>query len=573
MLNLCKSKFSPSVGIGLVLLAAVALRLSGFYHGVAFHNDESSVLSDAAAIKWDSLEPRSFVYGGLTYYIPAIGGALARLFGVELSNYEHWSTVGRLCSALIGVLGVLGVALLAQALFSKLEVTLLSVFFIAVNPLHIQLSHFYSPDILLSTLITWTLLACALSLRRSKRLYLVGAALCCGAAMATKISGVALIPVVLFCCLLLALRAESAGIRARLVTGAISLVAMGLACVVLQPFTFLHFDKFLFDVGGQIEMVRGDGLTTWNFQYANTPAYIYPLQQIFFYAMGPLVTSLALLGITVGLAQAWSTRSCLLLIPLVWACPYFLITGGSVVKFLRYYLPLMPILSLYAGYGLAKLTGFEFNKHAKAWMIAAMLTLAALHGVGISLLYRRPHSFQVASHWICQHIPQGATILQIPWDTNLPRCSDLPEVPQYNMDPAALELPFYWENDQKDPVPNILELLEKGDYLVIPTPRIIRSLLPVERLYPDANRILQLIFSGHLGYSLERSFTVYPAVGPIKFDDSLADESFTVHDRPRVLLFKNEKKFSQLKLRQVFDSRDDINPRLELSEMLKIERE
>ncbi|MBX7143114.1 MAG: phospholipid carrier-dependent glycosyltransferase [Oligoflexia bacterium] len=568
--------------IGLVaFLLAIAARLTGLFHGVGFNNDEGSVLSDAAALSLSALEPRSFVYGSLTYYIPAGTGAIARLFGAQLSSYEDWSIVGRIVSALLGSLCVVAAAALAYNLFSSIVIAFLAGLLLALNPLHIQLSHFYTPDNLL-TLWTTAALACSVAaLQSGKKLHLVLTSIFCAAGLATKISAVMLVPLILVGPFMLRPVGQDYGFAKQLRSAGMLFLLTGVCTFVFQPYVFLHLDKFIFDVGGQFEMVRGLGLTTWNFQYLGTPALLYPLQQFYSYTLGPLVSVLALVGLIASIFRARSEPSWRLVLPLLWALPYFISTSSSVVKFSRYYLPLIPLFTCYAAFGANQLVLCISRALPSSWpesnvrmleriVLAGIVFVGVSHGAALSLLYLKPHSFEVASHWICANVPEGAKILQIPWDSNLPRCGDLPAPPHYEMDPAKYELPLYLENDLKDPVPRILELLEEGDYLIIPTPRIIRSLFPVTHIYPDANTVLQLIFSGQFGYSLKRSFTVRPRLGPIIFDDTLADESFTVHDRPRVLLFENEKHLSRDALRRVFMTAKGVARPLTLTQLLSM---
>mgnify|MGYP000895480115 CR=1 FL=1 len=48
-----------------------------------------------------------------------------------------------------------------------------------------------------------------------------------------------------------------------------------------------------------------------------------------------------------------------------------------------------------------------------------------------------------------------------------------------------------------------------------------------------------LLFEGRLGYTLVRSFASRPRLAGIVFNDDFADESFTVYDHPKVLIFRN----------------------------------
>ncbi len=57
--------------------------------------------------------------------------------------------------------------------------------------------------------------------------------------------------------------------------------------------------------------------------------------------------------------------------------------------------------------------------------------------------------------------------------------------------------------------------------------------------YPMASQYYRMLFSGDLGYRPVAEFTAYPQIGGLTLRDDNADESFTVYDHPRVLVFEN----------------------------------
>ena len=50
---------------------------------------------------------------------------------------------------------------------------------------------------------------------------------------------------------------------------------------------------------------------------------------------------------------------------------------------------------------------------------------------------------------------------------------------------------------------------------------------------------------GDLGFDLVATFESYPNLGPLSFPDQSAQESFTVYDHPKVLLFVKTADYSQ----------------------------
>ena len=57
-------------------------------------------------------------------------------------------------------------------------------------------------------------------------------------------------------------------------------------------------------------------------------------------------------------------------------------------------------------------------------------------------------------------------------------------------------------------------------------------------------RYYEALFSGELGYERMPTFTSRPRLFGIEIDDDDADESFTVYDHPKVILFRKRADFS-----------------------------
>ena len=51
-------------------------------------------------------------------------------------------------------------------------------------------------------------------------------------------------------------------------------------------------------------------------------------------------------------------------------------------------------------------------------------------------------------------------------------------------------------------------------------------------------RYYDLLFQGELGFELVQEFPSRPRLGPVEFNDDDADESFTVYDHPKPIVFK-----------------------------------
>src|SRR6185369_8144102 len=102
---------------------------------------------------------------------------------------------------------------------------------------------------------------------------------------------------------------------------------------------------------------------------------------------------------------------------LAWVVPFFLITGSFDVKFVRYLLPIYPILILWASAWLYRLADRSRLGRGLLW---AVVVATGLSAVAFMSIYTRPHTVVTASEWAYHHIPAGKTILTQHWDEGVP---------------------------------------------------------------------------------------------------------------------------------------------------------
>ena len=246
---------------------------------------------------------------------------------------------------------------------------------------------------------------------------------------------------------------------------------------------------------------------------------------------------------------------------LAWVVPYFLIIGAFQVKFLRYLVPITPFLVLFGSRMLFALweRASELRPVVKPWLVAGLVLLigsTAFYALSYMSVYSTSHTAVRASEWINQNVPGASVILKEHWEEGLPNLH------RYRL----RELPMY-ERDSLIKFSNIAKELAEADYLVFFSNRLYGTLPRLPDRYPISREYYRLLFNGHLGYRLVHFEESYPNLFGLSFVDDtfgrpdvpepaslrayepsrltlglgFADESFTVYDHPKVLVFRNEK--------------------------------
>ena len=572
------------------------------------NDPDHSPLNPRRLIPDDSGEHYDLAYGTFPVYVyRTVAVLLARLAGdPALDGYGTYGLVGRGITVLFSLLTVGLVYAIGRRVFDA-STALLGAALLAVCVLHIQLSHFMTVDLLMSAMLTaglWFAVRFAGSARIGDAIGM-GAAL--GLSMACKFNGITL----------------GAGIGAAYIVAWLarqrSLKHLWAFCVPLTLlFWFLGFAAFEYyavrdpytyahAIGVQAKMVSGE--TDWPYtrQYINTTPYWFQTKNLVLWGMGlPLgIAAFAGLlggGIEVGAAlfrgraagdgvqgEARPGRSALvalgdrlarwasqrrvagLLVLLGWAVPFYAYTARLHVKFLRYMLPLTPVLCLLAahvlcalGARLAARARGQAQQTALAWLLPALVLLPSLlWAVAYMRVYAQEHPWQAASRWFFENAPRGSTYTWEAWGDRLP--ADLPQedlhrVP-YGFANRDVWMHIYHDMPPADKLAHISGSLQQADYVILSTPRLYLSIARLPWRYPVELRYYELLFTEQLGYELAARFTARPGLGAIEIDDLSADQSFFDYEHPLVLIYRKTRDLDAAEWQNLFVAQLQSEPR------------
>ncbi|PVX30148.1 ArnT family glycosyltransferase [Sphingomonas pokkalii] len=427
--------------LGLILLAAFALRLYAINFGLPGLNDPDELMFELGAfrmLRTATLNPGWFghpatvtmyalaVLDVVTFIAGWIGGKWASVGAFSTAVYHDPGILilpGRVMIALCGVATIAMTARLGQRL-ANVRVGLLAATLLAVNPVHITFSQIVRSDMMGCVFMLGGLLAALRIARENQRRDYVAAALWLALAVATKwpFAIIALPVVGAAACAWRRQRAAGTAILSRL-----ALFGLLAPCfvVAIAPYLVIDWQTVVQNLHGEDQ--------AWHLG-ANGGSF---LQNVAWYLTTPLRKAMGLFGLLLaasGMYLARRDRDVMMIVGLTLIGFFALISSQNLV-WERWALPLMPLLAILAAITLDRTWSvfaarFPQVPMAIAASCAMLALLAPLAATAIAQGYARLHDTrQQATAWVRTNVPAVRSIfaehfafdmLQGPWRFRFP---------------------------------------------------------------------------------------------------------------------------------------------------------
>lgn len=585
------SKISSRMLFIIIFLGAAFFRFYGvnWDQDQHLHPDERFLTMVTGAISWPNniyeyldtnhspLNPQNrgfgfFVYGTFPVFLTKYAAEI-----LNQADYNGITLVGRKLSALFDLGTVILVFLITKKLTTKDKrpttngyLPHLTMFLYATLVTPIQLSHFYAVDTYLVFFLTLSFYF-LIKILNSKFLIqnslLLGISL--GLAASSKISAVLFLPVAGLGIIILFFKKRFS----------LQILYYSLVIVFISVLTFRFFQPYAFQnpaiLNFKINANFIESLKTLKsfdgpqtsfppaLQWIPTIPYLYPLIHLSIWGVGIPFSVLTLASFYFAFKFKLKYKNLPLLLLILWIILLFAYQAGQFAKALRYLAPILPFLAL--------LVAFNLILKKKLFLITAAVVVL-IYPLSFLAIYNKPHSRVIASNWIYENIPAGSKLAVEHWDDGLPLTLDSV---RNNGLYTFISLPLY-NPDESAKWNEIVPLLNQSDYIVITSNRLWRSLSAIPKRFPQTAKYYRSLFDGRLGFKQIAVFSSYPCLIPRKTDlnnvnmektdltppallltqtphcllalnDDGAEESFTVYDHPKVIIFQKTSGFSPSK--------------------------
>ncbi|MFN4142810.1 glycosyltransferase family 39 protein [Aestuariivirga sp.] len=492
------------------------------------------------------LNPRaggeSYVYGEAPLLVTTLVGWFTNLTG-----WDELMILGRQIAALIDSLTVLAIFMTCHPLWGW-RTAFASAALYAAAPTALQLANFYTVDIWLAAAVAWSLLFLMVLDRSEKRGAIAGSATAAGfflgAAVACKVSGLALLLPAGIVVLRLAMRRSIADAALACIFGfltafAVFRLANPFAFAGPGPLGLLLAEAWLRDmrtVIGFSELL--DFPPGWQWMAGYGPLRF--ARDAALFGFGPVMTLVAGLAVL-----RWRKAPKVLLIPASLAGVYLLQGLVTEIAVLRYVAPAIPATAVIAGAALSAMGSLPLivSIAASLWWGAATVRL-----------HDGYHPRILASVWLWTQ-PRGTVLLnETSWDEGLPAAIRFSERPEKRYPDADGHFELLTLDivapDSVEKADKMADLIDRADLVILSSGRQ-REVMPrLPERFPLTAAYYRMLESGEacleLAWSRDRG---YPLPG-IRLDDSWAQEPWRVYDHPIVRIYRKAPCFDAMELRR-----------------------
>jgi hypothetical protein len=558
--------------LALILLVAVWFRTSGrnWDEGQHINVDELAItkvilkrvnIPPGTSLKTildpqkSPINPRAggayFVYGALPLYLDKLASSAAAAFTGDkyFNGLDGIEQTGRLLASLFDTLTTLLVFATGMRLWGFRQGLVASAFY-ALAILPIQTSHFFISDPFMATFMAATLLCSVLFYKTQRVRFVLLAGLGTGLAMACKLSA---FPVIVLPLLVILMRKTwrgddtLSGLTWRRVVGLVGLI-IGTAFIGLfmgDPFAVLDAPTYLKQLGMEAQ-IQGGIIDEWyTRKYVGTWPVVHQLMQLILLGAGPLIGLAGVAGCGIAMRRVWRDRDWIASLLLVGATIYLVAISLLETKWVRYLLPLVPYLCLFASaFGFWVYSYFQkrrLGQLPRSAVIVALLFSTLLGSLAINSVFISEHTQLKASRWVYANIPFGSRIGIEKTATLMPL--SLPGHKEPETEYTLVEMDPLSDMPTKDVADTLRAKLHEVDYLIIDATQAAATVAHLPWRYPAQIRYYELLLNGRLGFSVALHSTSYPRLAGLQIADEQGwlDVSFTTSSHPPIWVLKKER--------------------------------
>lgn len=506
-----------------------------------FHPDERNIASAVTQLQFpQQMNPHFFAYGSLPIYTIYFTGVLynfifqfsqlipsTTIFSVTFSEAI---IIGRAYSALFATLLIPLLYLIGKKLHGD-AVGLIAAFLATTSVGFIQFAHFGTFEMWLtffSVILFWL----CLTIRKTPtKDSLLALGFISGILIATKVSHVAILPIVLIVILI-----GKYSIKKRI--RSVFFVALITATIytITNPYVFLDTPAFLASMNYESGVALGNLPVFYTGEFFNALPIIFHFTAIYPFLLNPLVAIVFIAALVYVIKQTAQTKQLSSVLLLLFFFILFLSQVFLFVKWTRYMIPTLPFIYLICA--IALFDFFQRPKHislSRYFILSSIFAGSCLFSLAYFITAFVHLDTRIAARDSATNlIPAHATIVSEVYDLGItPFNNTFPHIELFN----------FYELENTDPSASIEALqatLATTDYVILPSQRVLKTRLQNKEKFAKGNSIYTQLLDGRLGFTkiYETPCDIYCKITYLNSPVYRFEGTANVFDRPTVMIFK-----------------------------------
>lgn len=508
--------------------------------GYYFHPDESNIANLSLYISHPSSQDfftkGTFAYGSFIPYLVFFIRYLTKIITLgNLPNDPFKFTIIslRFISALTSTSTIILVYFTIKKFWNK-NIALLAAGLIAFSPGLIQSAHFGTFESVLIFLYLGIFYTCLLFLQKGNYFSFFVSLLLVSISSSIKINSLILLPFPIFTLFLILLK--------KIEVKKILLIPLGiiltfLFTIFLSPYYLTQPFKSMFAyeqhvVTGALDVFytrQFIGTIPIVFQFTKILPYISNVFIVASFIICIVIISLILIRNIITIRKIHIPSPNIVLFAF-WAVMFFP-SAFLFTKWTRYTLLSLPFMLILLSVILNKL----FKKYY-AIISLVLLTICLFYSLMFASVYFNRDIRISSSKWIFENIKNNSFLLS--------ETANVVDIPIYSSEYLPVKnfklinFDFYNLDGNNELLINLINDLERSDYILVPSRRLFISLGQKPDKFPLVTRYYQLLFSGKLGFEKIKEFDSFPKLGRLTINDESAEETWSVFDHPVIRIYK-----------------------------------
>ncbi len=568
----------------LLIIIGAILRFYNLNWGAPFyfHPDERNIASAVSGLKFpDQLNPHFFAYGSLPIYTIYLTGVFVNYLSLPLSfqlsaddmtiftvSFELAILISRFFSALFSLLLIPLMFFIGKKIYLSAnkspqppllkgvpkagdlsnQTGLIAAFFATFSTGLIQYAHFGTFEMWLTLLSVLLFLFTLRLLRRLDFLPLLVTALVFGAAIATKVSHIALLPLPVLALFLSHFYPINKEHRVRRIFNFIRNCILFCAVSILvffitNPFVYFDFSEFYGSMFYESRVALGTLSVFYTGEFKNVVPVVFQFLHIYPFLLNPLLTCLFIPSFFYLIFISIKTKNSKYLMLNIFFLILFLSQAFLYAKWIRYMVPTLPFMYLIMSLSLS-----EFIAMSKSPVLRTPPLFKGVGGIFVCITIIFSISYFITAYiqtdtriaakiYALQHVPSNAAILSEVFDMGITPFNDsFPNITLFNFYDLDNNSPEYTTD-------RLAQQLAVSDYIILPSQRILKTRLNDPITYPLAYSFYSALFAHMNGFQkiYATPCDIFCRITYLNSPVFSFEETANVFDRPVVYIYEKIK--------------------------------